>query len=104
MHACGNYICDKSVLEETLNCIHYEATIIDKTVWEASTFDVFISSLPSPLIQCCAKLNGFSGKLLSYLPTLNRWEGSVYEKVKLFLSRFNRSGLKYIQLWCGSFT
>ena len=77
MHACGNYICDKSVLEETLNCLHYEATIIDKTVGKLSTFDVFIASFLSPLIQCCTKLNGFSGKLLSYLPIVNRGEGSI---------------------------
>ena len=51
------------------------ATILDKTVGKVSTFEVFIASLPSPLLQCCAKLNGFSGKLLTYLPTLNRGEG-----------------------------
>ena len=51
------------------------ATIIDKTVGKVSTFDVFIASVPSPLIQCCTKLNGFSGKLLCYLPTLNMGEG-----------------------------
>ena len=50
-------------------------TILDKTVGKVSTFEVFIASLPSPLLQCCAKRNGFSGKLLSYLPTLNRGEG-----------------------------
>ena len=50
-------------------------TILDKTVGKVSTFQVFIASLPSPLLQCCAKLNGFRGKLLSYLPTLNRGEG-----------------------------
>ena len=52
-------------------------TIIDKTVGKVSTFHVFIASLPFPLIQCCAKLNAFSGKLLSYLPTLNRGQGAV---------------------------
>ena len=52
------------------------ATIIDKTVGKVSTFDFFIiASLPSPLIQCCTKLNGFSGKLFCYLPKLNRGEG-----------------------------
>ena len=51
------------------------STILDKTVGKVSTFEVFIASLPSPLLQCCAKLNGFSGKLLAYLPTLNRGEG-----------------------------
>ena len=54
---------------------HVVATILDKTVGKVSTFEVFIASLPSPLLQCCAKRNGFSGKLLSYLPTLNRGEG-----------------------------
>ena len=48
---------------------------LDKTVGKVSTFEVIIASLPSPLLQCCAKLNGFSGKLLTYLPTLNRGEG-----------------------------
>ena len=52
-----------------------KSTILDKTVGKVSTFEVFIASLPSPLLQCCAKLNGFSGKLLTYLPTLNRREG-----------------------------
>ena len=53
------------------------ATIIDKTVGKDSTFDVSIAFLPSPLfnIQCCAKLNGFSGQLVCYLPTLNRGKG-----------------------------
>ena len=37
-------------------------TIIDKTVGKVSTFDVFFASLPTPLIQCCAKLNAFRGK------------------------------------------
>ena len=55
--------------------ISYFHTILDKTVGKVSTFEVFIASLPSPLLQCCAKLNGFSGELLSYLPTLNRGEG-----------------------------
>ena len=52
-----------------------EPTILDKTVGKVSTFEVFIASLLSPLLQCCAKLNGLSGKLLSYLPTLSRGEG-----------------------------
>ena len=52
-------------------------TILDKTVGKVSTFEVIIASLPSPLLQCCAKLNGFSGKLLTYLPTLNRGEGAT---------------------------
>ena len=50
-------------------------TILYKTVGKVSTFEVFIASLLSPLLQCCAKLNGFSGGLLSYLSTLNRGEG-----------------------------
>ena len=55
--------------------ISYSHTILDKTVGKVSTFEVFIASLPCPLLQCCANLNGFSGKLLTYLPTLNRGEG-----------------------------
>ena len=38
-------------------------TIIDKTVGKVTTFDVFFASLPTPLIQCCAKLNAFRRKL-----------------------------------------
>ena len=53
----------------------FEATTLDKTVGKVSTFEVFVACLPSPHLQCCAKLNGFSKKLLSYLPTLNRGEG-----------------------------
>ena len=53
------------------------STIRDKTVGKVSTFEVIIASLPSPLLQCCAKLNGFSGKLLTCLPTLNRGEGAT---------------------------
>ena len=55
-------------------------TILDKTVGKVSTFGVFIASLPSPLLQCCVKLNGFSGKSLSCLPTLNRGEGGYVRK------------------------
>ena len=49
--------------------------VIEKTVGKVGTFDAFFASLPTPLIQCCAKVNGFSGKLLCYLTTLNRGEG-----------------------------
>ena len=54
---------------------HEQLQILAKTVGKFSTFEVYIATLPSPLIQCCAKLNGFSGKLLSYLPTLKRGRG-----------------------------
>ena len=64
---------------------HY-GTIIDKTVGKVSTFDVFIASLPCPLIQCCAKLNGFSGKLMSYLPTLNRGEGGYIRDTIIYFA------------------
>ena len=57
--------------------ISYFHTIIDKTVGKVSTFDVFIGSLPSPLIQCRTKLNGFTGKLWCYLLTLNRGKGAI---------------------------
>ena len=43
--------------------ISYSHTIIDKTVGKVTTFDVFFASLPTPLIQCCAKLNAFRRKL-----------------------------------------
>ena len=62
---------------ERLKWISYSHTIIGKTVGKVSTFEVFFASLPTPLIQCCAKLNGFSGKLLFYPPTLNRGRGAI---------------------------
>ena len=65
----------KHIHARACRMINHLPTILDKTVGKVSTFEVFIASLPSPLLQCCAKLNGFSGKLLTYLPTLNRGEG-----------------------------
>ena len=55
----------------------YYPTIIDKTVGKVSTFDVFFASLPTPLIQCYAKLDGFSGNMLGYLPTLKGGRGAT---------------------------
>ena len=43
--------------------ISYSHTIIGKTVGKVTTFDVFFASLPTPLIQCRAKLNAFCRKL-----------------------------------------
>ena len=56
------------------------STILDKTVGKVSTFEVFVACLPFPLLQCCAKQTGFSGKLLSYLPTLNRGGGGLCKR------------------------
>ena len=63
--------------------ISFSHTILDKTVGKVSSFEVIIASVPSPLLQCCAKLNGFSGKLLSYLPTLNGREGGYVRKSEI---------------------
>ena len=58
--------------ERNLSGCRKRAMILNKTVGKVITFDVFFASLPSPLIQCCAKLN-----LLGNLATLNR-EGGGY--------------------------
>ena len=50
------------------------ATILDKTVGKVSTFEVFIASLPSLLLQCCAKL---------------KWK--IVDLEESYLSQFNPS-------------
>ena len=62
--------------------------------WEGQDFSLLLSppTPPPPPIQCCAKLNCFIGKLLCYLPTLNRGRGLYKRRWNYFSCALTEAG------------